>query len=84
LPCSHVKLPDGSVAIVKHAKRRLPRCKFCNGMREAALLCDFEIGRSLGGDVFTCDAPVCVPCARRVGEKDFCPKHPARTAGVAV
>jgi hypothetical protein len=89
MPCSHIKLPDGTVAIVKHAKARNPRCKFCparlarvgranDGSLESAatLLCDFEVGRTLGGDPITCDAPVCVHCAKRVGpDKDFCPKH---------
>jgi hypothetical protein len=87
MPCSVIKLPGGGAAIVKHAAGRAPRCKFClerlrevlqDGVLEnpATLLCDFEIGRTLGGDPITCDAKVCVRCARRVGEKDFCPKHP--------
>lgn len=81
MPCSWIKMPGGGVAIVKHGARRAPRCKFCtvlhdgSGARPATLLCDFEIGRTLGGDPITCDAPVCVHCARRVGDKDFCPKH---------
>jgi hypothetical protein len=76
MPCSWIKLPGGGVAIVKHAPTRAPRCKFCYGSQPATQLCDFEIGRTLGGEAITCDAKVCVHCARRVGEKDFCPKHP--------
>jgi hypothetical protein len=71
------------VAIVKHAAGRYPKCKFCPSrlrwdgiVLSATLLCDFEVGRTLGGDPITCEAPVCVQCARRVGDKDFCPKHP--------
>jgi hypothetical protein len=81
MPCSHIKFPDGTVAIVKHAKARVPRCKFCphnyrdNGA-PARLLCDFEIGKTIGGEPITCDTPVCVGCAKHVGpDKDFCPKH---------
>jgi hypothetical protein len=81
MPCSYFKFPDGTVAIVKHAPGRFPRCKFCHGSQPAKLLCDFEVGRTLGGDPITCDAPVCVECARRVGEKDFCPKHPKEANG---
>lgn len=83
-PCSHIRFPDGTVAIVKHAKGRFPRCKFCpvahdgTGARQATLLCDFEIGRTLGGEPITCDLPVCVQCAKHLGpDKDFCPKHTA-------
>ncbi len=75
MPCSHVKFPDGGETIVKHAARRAPRCKFCYGSQPATLLCDYEIGRSLGGEKFTCDRPVCRQCARSIGGKDFCPKH---------
>jgi len=83
MTCSIVKLPGGGTAIVKHSPARFPKCKFCRTRhywdgwtQPATLLCDFEVGRTLGGDVLTCDTPVCVHCARRVGDKDFCPKHP--------
>jgi hypothetical protein len=82
MPCSHVRFPDGTVAIVKHGAPRFPRCKFCptlhdgSGALPATLLCDFEIGRTIGGSPITCDAKVCVRCSRRAGDKDFCPKHP--------
>lgn len=81
MPCSWIKLPGGGVAIVKHGAARVPRCKFCtvlhdgSGAQPATQLCDFEVGRTLGGDPITCDTPVCVHCALRVGDKDFCPKH---------
>ena len=75
MPCSTIKLPDGTVAIVKHAKARDPRCRFCSGAHPATQLCDAVIGHTLGGAEITCDARVCVVCAQREGEKDFCPKH---------
>ena len=83
MACSHIKLPDGTVAIVKHAPQRFPQCKFCHlrfrwdgRTHPANLLCDFVIGTTLGGDPITCDAKVCSKCAKRVGpDKDFCPKH---------
>lgn len=81
MPCSRIKLPDGTVAIVKHAKRRFPRCSFCpvDDMRkacDATLLCDFVVGRTLGGAEITCDLPICAHCAKHVGpDKDFCPNH---------
>lgn len=81
MPCSHIKLPNGTIAIVKHATGRFPLCKFCtllhdgSGARPAKLLCDFEIGKTLGGEPITCDAKVCERCAQRIGDKDFCPKH---------
>jgi hypothetical protein len=75
MPCFHVKLPGGGRAIVKAAAARGPTCKFC-GEHRAKLLCDFELGRTLGGEPITCDTPVCEKCAKRVGpDKDFCPKH---------
>lgn len=82
MTCSIVKLPGGGTAIVKHANARTPRCKFCKtddhfeNSRPATLLCDFPVGFTLGGDPITCDAPICTHCALRVGDKDFCPKHP--------
>lgn len=88
MPCSHFRFPDGTVAIVKHAAARYQKCKFCEArlaqagalhdgclMQNATLLCDFEVGRTLGGQPITCDAKVCVYCAQSIGDKDFCPKH---------
>jgi hypothetical protein len=73
--CSRLKLPNGATAIICGPKPRFPRCKFCHGSQPATQLCDFEIGKTLGGDPLTCDENICVHCARRVGDKDFCPKH---------
>lgn len=81
MPCSHIKLPDGTVAIVRHSAARHPRCKFCpvddkRQACDATLLCDFVVGKTFGGEELTCSAPICTHCARRVGDKDICPKHP--------
>lgn len=85
MTCSIVKLPDGTVAIVKHAKARVPRCRFCldagaspRYAGEATLACDFVLGKTIGGAPITCDARMCSFCARHVApDKDFCPKHAA-------
>jgi hypothetical protein len=81
MPCSTIKLPGGGFAIVRHAKGRFPRCTFCPAIHlrhanEATLLCDFVVGKTLGGAEITCDTPVCSHYAKHVGpDKDFCPKH---------
>lgn len=76
MPCSAVKLPGGVTAIVCHrgGPSRFPKCRFCKSA-PAELLCDFEIGRTLGGEPITCDAKVCHACAWRSCGKDFCPEH---------
>jgi hypothetical protein len=78
--CRGVKLPGGATAIVCGPKPRYPRCRFCKVQDlylacDATLLCDFVVAKTLGGADMTCDTPVCTHCARRVGDKDFCPKH---------
>ena len=68
--CAHVKLTDGTVAIVCTSGRRRPhRCVSCGAA--AGLQCDWKLG---GGK--TCDAWICAGCAQHVGpDKDLCPKH---------
>lgn len=78
MPCSVIKLPGGGVAIIKHAPQRFPLCKWC-GSRPATQLCDEVISKTVGGDEITCDAKVCVHCAQRVAEKDYCPRHRKET-----
>jgi hypothetical protein len=74
MPCSWIKLPGGGVAIVKHSKMRAPKCRFCPA--RSTKLCDGLVGETLGGELITCDAPICNAHARRVGpDKDFCPDH---------
>lgn len=74
MPCEHIRMHDGTVMIVRYAKRRAKRCGFCNG--KATRECDYELGRTLDGRPITCDAPICSACARPIGEeKDLCPRH---------
>ena len=74
MPCTTIKFPDGTVAIVRHARVRQPKCQFCP--RESSKMCDAVVGKTLGGESITCDARCCTDCARQVGsDKDFCPKH---------
>ncbi|MGH9728447.1 MAG: hypothetical protein ACRD4V_07635 [Candidatus Acidiferrales bacterium] len=69
-------MPGGGIAIVKHGAARYPRCSFCHGSQPAKLLCDFEMGKTLGGEPITCDAKVCVHCAKEVGPNlHHCPRH---------
>jgi len=87
MACSHIKLQDGTTVIVKHSPARYGLCKFCKHRfrwdgrtHRATLLCDFEIGKTLGGEPITCDAKVCVKCAKHVGpDKHWCPKHSRKT-----
>jgi hypothetical protein len=81
MPCSRVTFPDGSVAIVKHAKTRAPRCRFCS--KGSSKLCDFEVAKTLAGVPITCDAPICGACARPAPNpnQDFCPKHSRKKEG---
>jgi hypothetical protein len=76
MTCSYVKNPTFS-AIICTRGQKYPRCKFCHGERIATQLCDFEVGKTLGGEAITCDERICVFCLRRIdGGKEICPKHP--------
>ncbi len=73
-PCEHIRLPDGTVFIVKIGKRRMPKCQFCRS--PSSRECDYVIGWTLAGEEILCNAKMCAACARQVGEdKDFCPRH---------
>jgi ribosomal protein L44E len=79
MPCHWLRMPDGSHAIVKLAKRRVTWCKFClaNGGRKTAStkLCDHELPNGK-----TCDAAMCDKHAASVGEdRDLCPVHKGAT-----
>jgi len=75
MPCEWIKFPDGTVAIVKHAKRRQQKCRWCS--KQSTKLCDFSI--SSPQQVThrkTCDAPMCDEHAKPVGPNiDYCPEH---------
>lgn len=71
MPCSVLKLPNGTVAIVKHARGRRTRCACCPAW--SGFLCDFELapGKS-------CDRPLCGRHAIPVGpDRHVCPTHHA-------
>jgi hypothetical protein len=73
-PCTWVKLADGSVAIVKHAKEKTPKCRFCR--KSSVNQCDAQIGTTLGGEKILCNAPICGGHTIHVlGLGDACPKH---------
>lgn len=39
-------------------------------------LCDAEVGKTMGGKVITCDAPMCEQHRMSAGDDvDYCPKH---------
>jgi hypothetical protein len=74
MPCSFVKLPGGGTAIVKHSAPRRKRCRWCQ--QTAANLCDFEVGKTLGGAPITCDAPMCFEHSTdSSGNRHRCPTH---------
>ena len=68
--CEHVKLPDGTAAIVCTSHRpRYRRCRVCGTI--AKLQCDWKTG---GGK--TCDRDLCAEHAKEVGpDKHLCPEH---------
>lgn len=69
MPCQHVAMPAGGVAIVCGSHRR-QRCA-CG--RPATLLCDWRTPTKRSG---TCDAPICTACSMSPApEKDLCRSH---------
>jgi hypothetical protein len=67
MPCTPIKLKDGTVVIVHHTNRKRV-CRFC--FNEAQFLCDFPSGRG------TCDAPVCLGHAKPTGvDQHYCKDH---------
>lgn len=69
MPCTPVKLPDGTVAIVCGRSRRGPSCKDCRA--PATLLCDYPVGAGK-----TCDRRVCEGHAHEIGpDLHYCRTH---------
>ena len=69
MTCEHVRLRDGTAAIVctGTSTRR------CSCGRTADLLCDWKVPTRSSG---TCDKPICRRCAARPARgKDICPAH---------
>lgn len=70
MPCSWIKLSNGTVAIVKHAAPRRTRCQCGSGLF-AELLCDWKVGPGK-----TCDAKICRACSTAPASgKDLCRVH---------
>jgi len=70
MPCEWIKLPDGSVAHVRYAKRRAPKCQFCGA--PSTKQCDYPLSKTK-----TCDAYMCDRCSKPFGPNvDTCPEHP--------
>ena len=67
--CTHVKLPDGTRAIVCTSGARKEKRCICGA--PAGYLCDWKIGSGK-----TCDAPICDIHAEPVAkDKHLCPAH---------
>lgn len=66
--CTTVRMPDGTVALVRYSGKR-PTHKCACG-QPATLQCDYPTEHG------TCDAWLCKSCARHVGpNRDYCPSH---------
>jgi hypothetical protein len=68
-----LRLPDGSVAIVRLSKGRSVRCKVCGHLTAQRFLreCDHVMPNGK-----TCDLIMCQHCTEPVGpNKDLCPAH---------
>lgn len=69
MTCEAIRLPDGTVALVKLGRVRQKRCSVCRS--PAGLLCDYPVRGH------TCDKPLCESCAIHKNEDtDWCPDHP--------
>lgn len=69
MTCHHVKLADGTAAIVCTSGKR----KRCACGKPATLLCDWKVGHRRTG---TCDVPICESCSSKPApDKDLCPVH---------
>jgi len=77
MPCTRVRLDNGSVAIVctsGRGKRYEKLCETC--MCAATLLCDWKVGKKANGHAKTCDQAMCSAHATEVGpDKHLCPRH---------
>lgn len=61
--CEHLRMPDGSVAIVCGVRRGRPApCAYCS--QPSSLLCD---GPTWRPGHATCDRPLCDPCPAERG-----------------
>ena len=85
MPCSPVRLPDGTTVLVHHEKPRPRACSVCKRKTSEYKLCDFPTGVrpwGLNQGTKTCDVVLCVSCAVHRGENiDYCPLHAAAADG---
>jgi hypothetical protein len=78
--CETIKMPDGTVAIVRFSGRRKRKAKcWISHCREGSdYQCDFPLNRTLGGDVIrTCDRHLCAGHVHHSAEPgvDYCWEH---------
>jgi hypothetical protein len=77
--CTTLKIGE-TTAIVCSRPPRARMCRFCHE-RLATKLCDHVVARAdlaPGGNIRTCDAPICEPCSISGGGNiDYCPLHAA-------
>lgn len=74
MPCQHVKLPDGSAAIVCGPRSRR-RCCVEGCKAEVTRECDWKVPTRKSG---TCDKPMCAfhsYTPKGYDDKDLCPDH---------
>lgn len=64
-----IRTPDGATVHVHMTGQRRRNCR-CG--RRASLQCDWPAPERKSG---TCDKAICEACARKDGEKDYCPFH---------
>jgi hypothetical protein len=80
MPCEVITKPNGVYAIINRAAAKPEPCPFCRE-RPAVKLCDFRVAVGDVGHTRTCDAAMCVRCAKPVRPNvDFCPDHASRAS----
>ena len=69
MPCSWIRLPNGTIVHIRHSNPRRRRCRFCS--QWSTQLCDFPMGNGK-----TCGSPCCAQHSVRIGEdQDYCELH---------
>lgn len=69
MDCRHIKLENGTTAIVCGRGRRAERCRWC--AHAGAFQCDWKLGNGK-----TCDKHLCAEHALEVApDKHLCPEH---------
>ncbi len=77
MPCSTIRLDDGTVAHVRYSRAPRRKCKWCS--RWSTKLCDAARPHNpaiVSHQRKTCDAPMCDEHATSIGpDQDLCPDH---------